>query len=148
MSPQELLNRLESILDEAKTGVLATKDSSGVIHMRWMTPAVLNHRQGAIFTFSAPGTPKIEQIMSTEQAEWMIQRPDLREIVNIQGPIRVIDNPALKSELMEILGPRLTAFWKANIGSDQFVVLETVIQTATYFKPMEGLREAMEFSWE
>jgi general stress protein 26 len=146
MQKWQLLNKLQEILDDAGTGVLATSDSSGRTHMRWMTPVVSSHRAGAIFAFSVPGTPKIEQIEATGNAEWMIQRSDLTEIINLQGPTRVVDNPALKAELMDIVGNRLAAFWKANTGQDEFVLIETVIEQATYFKPMQGAKQTVEFS--
>jgi pyridoxamine 5'-phosphate oxidase len=146
MEIQELLNKLEDILDEAKTAVLATTDSAGQTHMRWMSPVVLKHRGGSIFAFSAPMTPKIEQIEATGQAEWMIQRRDLRQIVNIHGRTSVVDNPALKTELIDILGSRLAVFWHANVGRDEFVVIETVIEQAVFFVPMEGSRQAVQFT--
>ena len=146
MEIQELLNRLDDILDEAKTAVLATTDSAGQTHMRWMSPVILKHRGGSIFAFSAAATLKIQQIEATHQAEWMIQRRDLRQIVNIHGTTRVVDNPALKAELMDILGPRLATFWRANAGLDEFVVIETVIEQAVFFVPMEGARQALQFS--
>jgi len=145
METHELLNRLEVIVDEAGTAIMATVDQAGCTHMRWMTPAVLKHRPGAIFAFSAPQAPKVEQIHTTGCAEWMFQTRDLRQIINITGPARVLDNPALKSELMEILGPRLVVFWKANLNSDEFVVIETVIEKATFFEPMKGTHRTVHF---
>lgn len=145
MQTQQLLNKLQEILDDAKAGVLGTTDSSGNTHMRWMTPIVSSHRPGAIFAFSVPHTPKIEQIQATGNAEWMIQTRDLTEIINLHGPTRVVDNPALKAELMDIIGNRLASFWKANTGQDEFVLIETVIKKATYFRPMQGIKQTVEF---
>ena len=92
METHELLNRLEAIVDEAKTAVMATVDSEGRTHMRWMTPAVLKYRPGAIFAFSAPEAAKVEQIHAAGCAEWMFQTRDLRQIINIAGPARILDN--------------------------------------------------------
>jgi len=145
MEAHDLTNKLEAMLDEAKTGILATADSEGRVHMRWMTPAVLKQRRGAIFAFSKPDAAKVAQIAASGSAAWIIQTPDLREIVHLSGPTRVIDNPALKAELMEILGPRLTAFWKSNSPVEEFVVIETVIEEATWFRPMKATRETVRF---
>ncbi|MBE0535395.1 MAG: pyridoxamine 5'-phosphate oxidase family protein [Phycisphaerae bacterium] len=145
MQAHELANKLEVILDEAKTGVLATADSNGRIHMRWMTPVVLKQRRGAIFAFSRPNAAKVDQIGASGQAAWMIQTRDLREIVHLSGPTRVIDNPALKAELMDIVGPRLAVFWKTNAPAEEFVVIETMIEEATWLKPMKASREIVTF---
>jgi general stress protein 26 len=145
MEAHELGNKLEAILDEAKTGILATAGADGRIHMRWMTPVVLKQRRGAIFAFSTPDAAKIEQIAASGNASWMIQTRDLREIVHLSGPTRVVDNPALKAELMEILGPRLAVFWKSNANADEFVIIETVIEEATWFRPMKASLETVNF---
>ena len=78
----------------------------------------------------------------------MIQTCDLKEIVKIHGTVNIIDNPATKSELLEILGPRLAMFWKINADTEEFVILETVIQMAEYYKPMNGIVETVIFPQE
>lgn len=146
MKPKELVSKIDEILDNSKTGVLATTDKKKQVHTRWMTPAVLTHGGGArVFCFSIPGAAKIEHIGANSKVEWLIQTKDLREIVNIEGEARVVDNPSLKSELMEILGPRLAMFYKVNAGSEDWVTIETRIQRATYFRPISGVKETVEF---
>lgn len=145
MGPHELLNRLEKILEDAKTAVLATTDKQGNPHMRWMTPALLRYRPREIFTFAVPDSAKIEHIAANDHVEWMIQSKDLSEIINVSGIASVIDNPSIKTELMEILGPKLTVFWKANADKNEFVVIETVIKHAEYLKPIKGLRQQINF---
>ena len=46
---------------------------------------------------------------------------------------------------MEILGPRLIVFWKANLHADEFVVIETIIEEAIFFEPMKGTRQTVRF---
>jgi general stress protein 26 len=148
MQAQEMLNTIESILDDAKTAILVTTDASGKPYGRWMTPVMLKQRPGVIFAFAAVGSNKLGQIEEKGDVLWLVQTKDLRQVVHVRGVIRIVDNPALKSELMEILGPRLAVFWKANVGKDEFVVVETVMQEATYTKPMKGLRETVVFEWK
>jgi general stress protein 26 len=146
MTSRELLNKIDGIIENSKTAILVTSDEAGGAHGRWMTPALLKHRPAAIYCFSAPHARKVGQIEATGKVEWIIQTKDLREIVNVRGTARVLDNPALKNELMEILGPRLMVFWKANIDAEEFVVIETAIEEATYMTPMKGRREIVKFS--
>ena len=44
----------------------------------------------------------------------------------------------------EALGQRLFTFWRVNPQSD-FIVLETVVEQATYFTPMTGQRVTVTF---
>ncbi len=145
MTPKEIMNKLEIILDDAKAGILSTVDLQGTPRMRWMTPAILKDRPGFLYTVSSPDSGKITEILTNPKCEWIIQSPGLTEIVNLKGSITAIDNPALKNEVFELLGSRLTAFWKANPDKDEFIVLETAIEQAAYFKPMKGQRQVISF---
>ena len=148
MTQHKLLNKFNEILDEAGTAVLATEDSEGNARMRWMTPVILPHQPGTIFCIAAKSSAKVEQLTWNRNVQWMIQRRDLSEIINVQGFADIVDNPALKTELIDILGPRLGVFWKANAEPEEFIVLETVIHEATYFKPLNGKKETVRFTQE
>lgn len=145
MNQRELLGKLEAIIQDAKTGVLATVDSGGWPHMRWMTPAVLRDRPGAIFAVTSPAFAKMAQLDNSPQVEWMIQTRALDEVINVRGEVNVVDNPSLKREVMEQIGRRLTVFWKASREHTDFVVLETVIEEARYYLPMLNQSETVSF---
>ncbi|HEG43705.1 MAG TPA: pyridoxamine 5'-phosphate oxidase family protein [Phycisphaerales bacterium] len=145
MERHEIINKIESILEDARTGIMATSDLEGRVHLRWMTPAVLKYQPDAIYCFAVPGSEKLKHINANNKVEWMIQTRDLREIVNIQGAVNIIDTPATKSELLEALGARLATFWKVNVDAEEFVVLETKIHSATYYKPMKAIQEIVIF---
>jgi pyridoxamine 5'-phosphate oxidase len=145
MEKQELISKIESIIEDSKAGILATSDPQGKIHLRWMTPAVLKYQPDAIYCFTVPDSEKLKQINANNKVGWMIQTRDLMEIVNIQGTVNIINTPATKSELLETLGPRLNTFWKANARSEEFVILETKIHLATYYQPMKAIQEIVIF---
>jgi general stress protein 26 len=145
MTSQELMNKLEGIIENAKAGILATTDESGCAHMRWLTPIVIKQRPGCLYAFTTAGSAKTIHLEKTPAVEWMVQTRSITEVVNIRGHIRMVDNPALKAEIMEKIGSRLTVFWKANPNKDDLIVLETVIEEAVYFKPMKAIRETVKF---
>jgi uncharacterized pyridoxamine 5'-phosphate oxidase family protein len=90
MDQREIMYKVEQLLEDSKTGVLATIEKDGTPRMRWMTPII-------------------------------------------------------KSEVMEHLAKRLTVFWKVNTEKTDFIVLETIIKEATYFQPMKGHKETVQF---
>lgn len=145
MTPQELMNKVEIIIDDAKAGILSTTDSDGNPHMRWLTPVVLKQRPGCVYAVTTPGSAKTIHIENKPNVEWMLQSRGITEVVNLRGIITAVDNPALKSEIFEGLGSRLTVFWKANPDRDDFIVLETAIQEGSYFKPMKAIKEIVKF---
>jgi pyridoxamine 5'-phosphate oxidase len=144
MTEQELMQIAQRILEDVKTAVLATNDSDGRPHMRWMTPTVLRGRPGLLYALTAPGFAKVVQLGGNPSAEWMIQSRSLSEVVHLRGRINVVDNPSLKAELLEQLGPSLHAFWKACTAPD-CVVLEMVPEQGVYHVPMKGVKETIDF---
>jgi pyridoxamine 5'-phosphate oxidase len=145
MTQAELLRKVDEILDDAKAGVLTTVDKDGKPHVRWLTPGMLKGRPGALYAVTSPRSAKADQLEANPHVEWMIQSRSLNEVVNIKGRVHVIDNPALKSEVIESIGNRLVVFWKVNPGQMDFVVLETIIEEAELFRPMGPERVKVSF---
>lgn len=145
MKIQEMMEKIEFILEDAKAGILATSDKDGRPHMRWMTPAVLKEWPQTIFAVTSPHFHKIIQLSSGNKVEWMLQTRALDQIVNIKGVINVLDNPSLKAQIMEAIGKKLTVFWNINNEKTDFIVLETIIEEAAYFAPMKGIKETLNF---
>lgn len=49
MNRQDMMHKIEAVLDDAKAGVLATVDADGRPHARWMTPVVLAQWPNTLF---------------------------------------------------------------------------------------------------
>lgn len=145
MNQPALMYALEQILVDSKTGILATVDSEGKPRLRWMTPVLLKDRAGVIFAVTSPHFLKTAQITEHPDVTWMIQTRSLNRIVTLQGKINVLDNPSIKAEIIEAVGQRLSMFWKLNSEDMEFVVLETVLETAEYFEPLQGVKHTMSF---
>jgi general stress protein 26 len=141
MTKTEILGALDEIIDHAQVGVLATTDQDGRPSMRWMTPAQVRGRQGYLYAVTSPGFRKIRHIESQPGVEWMFQTPDLNRIVTVRGRISILDNPQLKSEVLESIGRRLEVFWRVN-DKTEFVVLETAIEQVSIFDTMKRHRES------
>ncbi len=145
MTRQELMNEVSEILTKAKTAVLATVDKDGKPHMRWMSPTILRDNPQAIYAVTNPHAIKLGALQKDNQVEWLVQPRTIETVISLRGKINVIENPSLNAQLMEVLARRLNVFWKVNHDELDFVVLETVIEEATYFKPMKGTYEVVKF---
>ena len=75
----------------------------------------------------------------------MFQDPSLTEIVTVRGTMSVVDNPSLRAEVLEAVGPRLRAFWKLAKDGRDLAVLETAIVEAAQYLPMEGRKSVVRF---
>lgn len=141
----EFFNRLESIIADAQTAVLATVDEEGRPKMRWMTPATLKGRPGYIYAVSAKEAEKVFELYHNPKVEWMIQSKVLDRIINIKGFVNILDNPSIRTEILQAIGKKLEIFWKINLQDTEFVVLETVLEEAIYFEPIKGKTEIIAF---
>jgi pyridoxamine 5'-phosphate oxidase len=145
MDTHDLMNRVAAILDAHKTGILATTDEEGRPRVRWLTPGMLRDRFGAIYALSAPRFAKVAQLRAHPEVEWMFQNPALSEIVTVRGKMNVVDNPSLRAEALEQIGPRLHVFWKLARDERDLAVLETIVEEATHYLPMEGRKTVVRF---
>jgi len=148
MNSREMMRKIETILEDAKAGILATTDAQGQPHARWMTPVLLDQWPESLFAVTAPDFPKIMQLDANNRVEWMLQTRALDQVINIRGGINVLDNPSLKAQIMEAIGKKLTVFWKVNKDKTDFVILETVIDEACWSAPVKGLKEVVTFRQE
>ena len=145
MTPHEFMNQLAELLDETQTGVLSTVDADGQPHVRWMSPAILKDRQGALFAVTCPSFSKTAHLKENPRVEWMFQTTKLDKVLKIRGKVNLLDNPSLKSEVLEALAPRLVMLWKASCSSSDMIVCETVVEEGVYYRPMSGERETITF---
>ncbi len=132
------MSRVTALLAEHKVALLATADADGKPHARWLSPALLGDRPGALYAVTLPSCAKVAELRSQPCAEWLVQAPDFSEVITLRGRTNVIDNPSLRSEVLEAIGPRLWSFWKLAGGRRELVVLETVIEEAVHYLPLEG----------
>ena len=145
MDAREIMHRIETILEAHGTGLLATVDDAGAPHVRWLTPAVLRDRPGAIYALTAPRFAKVGQVRANPRVEWMFQTPSLAEVITARGKMNVVDNPSLRAEVQEVIGPRLRTFWRLARDERDLAVLETVLEEATQYLPMEGRKHTVRF---
>ena len=142
MELNTLLDVMERVLDGSHAAVLSTVDAQGRPHSRWMMPAVLRGQPGSLYAVTSPHFAKIEHIAAQPRVSWLIQSKSLDEIVEVTGKAQVIDNPALKVDVLEALGGNLSTFWHVNSDETDLVVLETAVETVTYFQPNKGERSS------
>ena len=146
MTKTQFMEVLSETLENSRTGVLATADAEGKPSMRWMTPTILGSQQGLLYAVTSKRFAKKKDLESNPHGQWLIQTKALTRIINVSGKINLIDNPNLKSEVIEAIGPHLRVFWKVNENPEDLIVLETVIDRASVFIPLSGERELVDFT--
>lgn len=144
MNQQQLMSRVDELLAETKTGVLSTC-AEQVPSMRWMTPGIVKGRPDSLFCVTSSTSFKAMHIQNPSNAAWMIQNKALTEVINLDGAIYIVDDPGLKNEVLETIGRDLLVCWKINNNPSELVVLETIILRGSLFRPMDNVREQVEF---
>jgi general stress protein 26 len=148
MIKHEILSIIESMIDETHAAVLSTVDSSCVPHSRWVTPGCVEDRAGAIFMITASNMAKVDQIKANPSVFMLFQTKVLDKIVSVEGKTNIVENPSLRSEVLECLGRHLHAFWKINPPEKDLVVLELIIEQATLYHPLNGSKLTVNFAGE
>ncbi len=145
MNKKGVIREIEKIIDDVKTAVLSTVGEDGIPSMRWVTPVLLRGRTRALYIVTSPKSDKVRHVRNHPDVQWMLQTRSLGTIINIYGKVNVLDNPSIRSEVLEVVGPRLHAFWKITHDERDLLVLETVIEKAVYYVSMKGLKEEILF---
>jgi general stress protein 26 len=148
MDSKQMMNTLDRLLEEAKVAILANIDESGNPSMRWMSPGLVRGQEGLLYAVTSPKFKKTSQLEKNPSVQWMVQTRDLSEIVSIRGTMQVLDNPSLRSTVMEAIGTKLATFWKINENDTDVVILETVIDEMEYFSASKGIRESITINRE
>lgn len=146
MDKSEVMAKIQAIIREHGAGILATVDKAGRPHTRWLTPVVFPDKSGLIYALTLPAFPKVAQIRGSPWVEWIFQTPSLNEVVTARGRASIVNNPSLRSEILESLGQRLYAMWKLTEDVRDLLVLETVLEEAVFYRPMTGEKERVAFT--
>lgn len=146
MKKKEILAKISEIIDDEKTALLATVSLEGTPSVRWVTPAVLRGRTGAIYMVTGPRSNKVKHVRKNPDVQWSFQTRALDTIITVEGKVNVVDNPSIRSEVLEVVGPRLRAFWQISMDERDLLVLETIVEKAILYRPMKGKKEAITFS--
>jgi len=143
LNKRDVMATLEMILNEAHTAVLATVDEQGNPHLRWMTPALIGGREGAVFAVTSPSFAKARQLAAHPGVEWLFQTPLLDTVLMVRGRINVLDNPSILAEVLQALGPYMHSFWRLQGDERDLVVLETILEEAVCYWPLKGRKETV-----
>ena len=138
MDQRAMQDVLDRLIENSKIAVMTTVDNEGKPHSRWMTPALIRGSEHVIFSVTSPTHAKCSHIQGNPNVEWMFQTKQVGEVLNVAGKANVIDNPAVKADVIEAIGGHLQAFWKTNPDFGDLVVCETVIESYHYYKPLTG----------
>jgi len=62
----------------------------------------------------------------------------LDKIATLTGTAEIVKDPGLAAEVLEAIGPHLEVFWTYMGDPKKLVVIETLIESASWFKPLGG----------
>lgn len=148
MNRHEIMGIIRSLIDQTHTAVMSTVDEHCIPHLRWITPGCTEEKTGSIFLISDSHFSKIFQIKNNPKVEMMFQTASLDKIVNVTGTVEIIDNPLIRSEVLECVGKHLHAFWNITIPERDLVALELVIEKVVMYNPQKGTKTTVDFSSE
>jgi len=138
MKIPEPIEELRSLLDTAKVGFLTTIGTDGYPHGRWMTPTMLPGEPRFLYCVSMAVSRKAMEIQKDQKVFWSFQTATLGKVIAARGSAVVLDNPQLKAQVLESIGPNLANFWRINPDAKQLIVIETALERVSLYRPAEG----------
>lgn len=139
MKENDPMRAFRSLLDSVRVGLLTNVGPDGYPRSRWMTAATLPRQHGYLYCVSVAGARKVGELELDDRVGWTFQSPSLDEVVSLRGRAVSMDNPQLKAEVLEALGPNLENFWRVNPDPRRLVVIETAIEGVTLYRPLENV---------
>jgi pyridoxamine 5'-phosphate oxidase len=142
MDAKQFLQKLTSAAEQSKYAVLSTHSKGEELKARWMCPVFFN-RTDVVYAITLKRNEKSRDVKLKEQVHWLFQDTALVEVFSVCGHAVVIDNPSLKAQVIERLGPKLGVFWKGVDDTSDLVVIETTFTEGEYFNSQTLERETV-----
>ena len=135
MKNDSVMTRVKDLVGDAGVGVFTTVDEMGKPCSRWMTPIFIPRLPGALYAVTSRDFRKIGQLTSNPNVSWIFQTKTLDRIATVTGTASIVQDPGLAAEVLEAIGPHLQVFWKFAGDPKKLVVMETVIESISWFSP-------------
>jgi len=135
MKNDSVMTRVKDLVRDAGVGVFTTINEMGKPCSRWMTPIFLPRLPGALYAVTSRDFQKIGQLASNPNVSWIFQSKTLDRIATVTGTASIVRDPGLAAEVLEAIGPRLEVFWRFAGDPKKLVVMETVIESVSWFSP-------------
>lgn len=135
MKNDSVMTRVKDLVGEAGVGIFTTINEMGKPCSRWMTPIFLPRLPGALYAVTSRDFQKIGQLASNPNVSWIFQSKTLDRIATVTGTASIVRDSGLAAEVLEAIGPRLEVFWRFAGDPKKLVVMETVIESVSWFSP-------------
>jgi len=148
MKDESALRKIKDLLSEVGVGIFITISEKGEPCSRWMTPVFLPRLPGALYAVTSKEYRKVRHLEANPNVSWMFQSASLDRIATLTGTAGIVKDPSLAAEVLEAIGPHLEVFWTYMGDPKKLIVIETRIESASWFKPLGGGNFKEEASYE
>ncbi|MFA5851787.1 MAG: pyridoxamine 5'-phosphate oxidase family protein [Spirochaetales bacterium] len=148
MNDESVLRKVKDLLSESGVGIFITLSDKGKPCSRWLTPVFLPRLPGALYAVTSKESRKVRQLETNPNVSWSFQSASLDKIATLTGTAEIVKDPSLAAEVLEAIGPHLEVFWTYMGDPKKLVVIETIIESASWFKPLGGGNFKEEASYE
>lgn len=136
MRNESVMGKVRDLAGEVGVGVFITIDEEGKPRSRWMTPVFLSRLGGALYAVTSKDSRKVRHLAANPNVSWLFQTKSLNKIGTLTGRAEVVRDPSLSAEVLEAIGPHLEVLWTYMGDPKKLVVVETIIESASWFAPL------------
>lgn len=138
MRDESVMLKVKGLVDEVGVGIFTTISEAGRPCSRWMTPVFMPRLPGALYAVTSKESRKAKHLASNPNVSWMFQSKALDKIATVAGIAGLVKDPNLSAEVIEAIGPHLEVLWTYMGDPKKLVVVETLIDSVSWFKPLGG----------
>lgn len=138
MKDESVMLKVKGLVDEVGVGIFTTINETGRPCSRWMTPVFMPRLPGALYAVTSKESRKAKHLASNPNVSWIFQSKALDKIATIAGTAGIVRDPNLSAEVIEAIGPHLEVFWTYMGDPKKLVVVETLIESVSWFRPLGG----------
>lgn len=126
-NPEHCAALVRHLLDNRHPGILCTVDECEFPRVRWMATVAFDHYT-TLYTLTAPGSRKLEQIRRHPTVEWMFSDFSTGVVANLIGRAEIfLEDEAAMKKVWDSIADKSRAYFLRN-GNGSWAVIKTTIE--------------------
>ncbi|HEX4140179.1 MAG TPA: pyridoxamine 5'-phosphate oxidase family protein [Candidatus Methylacidiphilales bacterium] len=136
---EHVVRLARQLADGKRPGMLATVDSAGTPHMRWMQTLSLDQFPH-LYALCSPSSRKVAQIRAQPRVSWIFTSETGNMVVHISGRAAILTEPAEVNRIWRLIEQKENAYFlDLKAGAEGVAVIDTLVDEIDCAVPKYGL---------
>lgn len=125
---EHVIRLAKQLANGSRPGVMATVDSEGQPHVRWMATLSLQEFPH-LYALTAPNSRKVEHLRRNPRVSWLFTNDVSSAVVNLSGTATIITDKGAVNRIWRMIEDKSKAYFlELDTVSGGVAVIDTVIE--------------------